>query len=93
MIGLFKELIRAVLIDALWALGLSGIFSLVRMLFRGNVTRTQFLGGAMIIFLFLIIDYIYNLIRTLILMKRDPVFKEMIKRTSITWREYKRMKG
>lgn len=92
MKGLYKELIKAVFVDALWALGLSGLFSLIRVIFRGNVTRVQFLGGALVIFLFLFLDYIYNIIRTLILMKKDPIFKEMIMRTGMTWREYKKFK-
>jgi len=84
---------KALLMDALLALGLSGVFSLVRMMFRGNVTRGQFVWGAVAIFLLLFLDYIYNWIRTLILMKKDPLFKQMTMQSGISWKEYKKMKG
>lgn len=79
--------------DAIFAFGLSGVLSLIRLLFHGSVTRVQFLGGALVIFILLILDYIYNLVRTVLLMRRDPVFREMTKTTGISWRQYKRMRN
>jgi len=86
-------IIKALLADALWAFGLSGVFSLIRLLFHGNVTRGQFLWGAVAIFLLLFLDYIYNWIRTIILMKKDPVFKQMTEQSGISWKDYKKMRN
>lgn len=91
MMRVFGEIIKSLLMDALWALGLSGFFSIIRIIFHGSVTRGQFFGGARMIFLVLVLDYIYNWVRTLVLMKKDPVFKSMTMRTGISWRDYKRM--
>ena len=85
-------IMKALLMDALLALGISGVFSLIRMMFRGNVTRGQFVWGSVVIFLLLFLDYIYNWIRTLILMKKDPLFKQMTLQSGISWKEYKRIK-
>lgn len=90
---LFKELVKSLFMDAIFAFGLSGVLSLIRLLFHGSVTRIQFLGGALVIFILLILDYIYNLVRTVLLMRRDPVFREMTKTTGISWRQYKRMRN
>ncbi len=90
---LFKELVKSLFMDAILAFGLSGVLSLIRLLFHGSVTRVQFLGGALVIFILLILDYIYNLVRTVLLMRRDPVFREMTKTTGISWRQYKRMRN
>lgn len=85
-------IMKALLMDALLALGFSGVFSLIRMMFRGNVTRGQFVWGSVAIFLLLFLDYIYNWIHTLILMKKDPLFKQMTLQSGISWKEYKRIK-
>lgn len=85
-------ILKSLLMDALLALGISGAISLIRLLFHGNVTRIEFLGGALGIFLFLFLDYIYNWVRTIILMKKDPVFKQMTMQTGINWRDYKKIK-
>ena len=90
---LFRELVKCLFMDVICALGLSGVLSLIRMLFHGSVTRVQFLGGALVIFILLILDYIYNIVRTALLMKRDPVFREMTKTTGISWRDYKKMRN
>lgn len=89
---LFQELFKAQIMAVINALALSGVFSLIRMLFHGFVTRGQFLWGAVGIFVLLILDYIYNWIRTLVLMKKDPLFKQMTTQTGISWREYKKIK-
>lgn len=93
MKGLLKEFLKSIFMDVVMALVLSGVISLIRFVFHGNVTRTQFLGGALAIFLLLLLDYIYNWIRTLILMKKDPVFKQMTIQTGISWKDYKKIKN
>ena len=85
------EVFKALLLDIVFSLGISAIISGVRSIFT-NVTWTQFFAGAAGILAFFILDWIYNLVRTLTLMKKDPIFKTMTETTGISWRDYKRMK-
>ena len=84
-------LLSQLLQDALTALAISGIISLIRMIFT-QVKWGQFFFGALAIFLFLFLDGIYNWIQTIRLMRKDPVFREMTTRTGISWRDYKKMR-
>ena len=88
---IIKVLFLQLLYDAGIAIALSGFITLIRRLFT-NVTKEQFLWLALIIFSIFVLDGIYNWIRTLALMKKDPDFKKKTMETGISWRDYKRMR-
>lgn len=74
------------------ALGISGLICLISLIFT-KVSWQQFWWQAGGIFVFFLVDYIYNWSRTIILMKKDPVFKTMTEHTGISWKDYKRLKN
>lgn len=84
-------LVKTLFINALWSLGISGIICLGRMLFT-RVSWGNFFGGAAGIFALFFILGAYDVIRTLILMKKDPLFRDMNIATGISWRDYLRDK-
>lgn len=87
IVTLLVTLIR----NALISLALSGIVNLLRLPFA-EVTWKQFFGGAAGIFVLLVAIALYDVVRTAILMKKDPVFRAAAKSNVMGWREYKKMK-
>ena len=85
-------IVREIIVDALTALGLSGLFSLIRVIFGGSITWEQFFRGAFVLFVFFLLYYVYNIIRTRALMKKDPVYRDAAITLGMTWWNYKRMK-
>ena len=88
----FLYIILSLFTDAILSVLLSGVFSGIYILIKGSITREKFIVGAVNLFSWFLLYNIYNWIRTLVLMKKDPVFKEMTIETGISWRDYKKLK-